>query len=270
VITATVLATALSTPTPVAAQPTDQLEKSLEGVGVTERLGEPVPPSIELVGARAKTVLFGEHLGAAPVLLSLNYTDCPMLCSMQLAGLAKAIRESDLEPGTDFSVVSVSIDPSESVQTAQHAKKRYLVQAGGRAGLEEAWHFYVASAGQITALADAVGFRYVVDPDTGEYRHSATLIVLTPDGRISRYLHGIRYPKHELAKAITTAKRGEIVSAEEQSTMVGLLLSCFSYDPTSNTPTGLLVMRVGGMITVLALAFLIGVYGFRGRRRTKA
>lgn len=266
-----IIAVGTLAPLSAGAQSGEQLKKALEGVGVTERLGERVPPNIELVDAdEGRATKIGDIFGAQPVLLSLNYTDCPMLCSLQLAGLARALRKVPRTPGEDFVVLSVSIDPDESLEQAKHSKRRYIAQAAGREGLEPAWRFFVADKANIEALTSAVGFRYRVVPETGEYVHQATLIVLTAEGRVSRYLHGINYPTLELAGAIDLAKRGEIISKEEQAGMIGLLLNCFSFDPTSNSPTALAVMRIGGVITVLALVLLIGVYGFRGRRRANS
>lgn len=248
------------------AQRTDQLRRELRGVGVDERLGARVPLDRELVDEHGRHVRPRSYLRPGrPALLSLNYTSCPMLCSVQLAGLAVAIRELGRD-AAPFEIVTVSIDPEEQLLQLRRAQLLYVGQAGGRRELAERWHFLAGDEASIHAIADAVGFRYRYDRATREFRHAATLVVLTPDGRVSSYLHGVSYPPDRLRPALRRAARGEIIDTTEQQSIGGYLLSCFVYDPTSGAPTALLVMRIGGLAVAVFLLGFIGYWLVRERR----
>ena len=148
-------------------------------------------------------------------------------------------------------------------------KQAMVREAGGGAGVEQGWRFLRGSQADVDALADAVGFKYRYDPKTGEYQHQATLVVITPDGRVSGYLHGITYAPGALRAAVDRAASGAVATAAEQRSLGGFLLTCMGFDPADPAPLALKVMRAGG---VLAMAFLIsflGTQAYRDVRRRK-
>jgi len=244
------------------AQTTDHLRNQLDGVSVTERLGASLPRDLVLTDERGipSTVTPQNR----PLLLTLNYVHCKMLCSLQLAGLAKALKTLRQQAGQDFDIVTVSIDPKDTAIQALRMKQKYVGQAGGTENLERGWRFMVGSENNVRAIADAVGFHYRFDPEIGDYRHQATLVVISTDGRVSSYLHGIDYDTTELQNAIDRASRAEVSTAKNG--IVGVLMNCFRYDPSKKTPIGLVVMRAGGVVVILFLAGLFGANVLRGRR----
>jgi protein SCO1/2 len=250
------------------AQTSDQLRREVAAVGVVERLGAAVPRDAPLTGADgARTSLAA--LGGEPVLLSFNYTSCPRLCGIQLAALARALRDLGWK-GDGFSVLTVTIDPAEQLpQLARYAEEMRR-QAGGGVGVERGWRFAKAAQADVDALADAVGFRYRYDPRTGEYAHQATLVVLTGDGRVSGYLHGVTTRPAALREAIARAAGGRVATATEQASLGGFLLTCIGLDPSGHAPVAMVVMRAGG---IAALAFLLSFLGWlalRDARRRRA
>jgi len=203
-------------------------------------------------------------------LLSFNYTSCPRLCGLQLGGLARGLKEAGWA-GEAFDVATVSIDPAEKREQMARYKQAMVREAGGGAGVDQGWRFLRGSRADVDALADAVGFRYRYDEKTGEYQHQATLIVVTADGRVSGYLHGITYAPGALRAVVERAASGAVATAEQQRTLGGFLLTCMGFDPADPAPLALKVMRAGG---ILAMAFLISFLATQAyrdvrRRRTE-
>jgi protein SCO1/2 len=172
--------------------------------------------------------------------------------------------------GEGLSVFTVSIDPAEDPAQLRRYKETYVGQAGGDPGVAAGWHFLTGSQADIDALAGAVGFRYRYDARSGEFVHKATLVVLTPDGRVSGYLHGIGYPPESVRTALGRAGGGAVATAEQQASLGGFLLTCIGFDPDDPTPLGLKVMRAGGVGVALFLFGFLGVQLLRGRRLRRA
>jgi protein SCO1/2 len=253
---------------PAAAQTAAQLRRGEEGVAVEERLGAAVPLDGAFRDDEGRPVTLRGLLGR-PVLLSFNYTSCPKLCSLQLAGVARMLREMGWK-GEGLSVVAVSIDPAEDLAQLHRFKETYVGQAGGDPGAAAGWHFLVGGQADVDALAEAAGFRYRYDARTGEFVHKATLVVLTPDGRVSGYLHGISYPPESVRTALDRAGGGRIATAAEQASLGGFLLTCIGFDPDDPMPLGLKVMRAGGVAVALFLFGFLGVQLLRGKRLRRA
>jgi protein SCO1/2 len=184
--------------------------------------------------------------------LSLVYYECPMLCTLTLNGLASALKTLSMSPGKEFELVTVSFEPKETPALAAAKKKAYL-QRYGRPEAGPAWHFLTGDADQIAALTRAVGFRYVWDAPTRQYAHAAGIVVLTPEGRIARYLYGIEYAPKDLRLALVESSGGKIGSPIDQ-----LLLYCYHYDPAAGR-YGAYVM---GMLRVAAAATVVVLGGF--------
>jgi protein SCO1/2 len=208
-------------------------------------------------------------MGGRPLLLSFNYTSCPRLCGLQLAGLARALRDAGWS-GDGFGVATVSVDPAEKPDQLARYKASFVHQAGGGAGIEGSWAFLRGPAGEVAALADAVGFRYRYDPKTGEYAHQATLVVLTPDGKVSGYLHGITYPADALRTALARASSGAVATPAEQRGLGGFLLTCIGLDPAGHAPLAMTVMRAGGIVCLVFLAAFLGLLVTRDLRRRRS
>ncbi len=235
-----------------------QLRREIAAVGVTERLGARTP-GVRLVAEDGAVIALPHD---RPVLLSFNYTSCPRLCSLQLGGLARALHELRWN-GEGFSVLTVSIDPKEKLPQLRAYRAQMLREAGGGG---QSWRFAVAAQEEVRSLADAVGFRYRYDPATGDFDHQATLIVLTPDGRVSSYLHGITYGPGAIRDAVARAARGEIASRDEQASIGGFVLACMGFDPKDPAPRALKIMRAGGVGIALFLFGFIGLQALRSRK----
>ena len=248
---------------PALAEPNAELRRALASVGVDEKLGAPVPLGLVLRENDGRPLPLAS-LAGAPVLLSFNYTSCARLCSVQLAGLSQALRALG-GSGAGFSILTVSIDPAETDAQLVEYEKTYVRQAGGGAPLGERWRFASGTPDAVEALARAVGFRYRYDPRSGEFAHQATLVVLGPDGRVSSYLHGVRYEPDALRAALARAGAGRIATAEEQASLGGFLLACMGFDPGDPLPLALKIMRAGGVAVLLFLA-LFGAHALRGSR----
>jgi protein SCO1/2 len=261
---------ALFTAMPVDGQTTDLLKREVAAIGVVERLGAMVPLSGAFTDSEGRPVRLGDRAGR-PLLLSFNYTSCPRLCGLQLGGLARGLKEASWN-GEGFDVVTVSIDPGEKREQMARYKQAMVREAGGGSGVERGWLFLRGTQADVDALAEGVGFKYRYDEKTGEYQHQATLVVLTPDGRVSGYLHGITYAPGALRAAVDRAASGAVATLAEQRSLGGFLLTCMGFDPADPAPLALKVMRTGG---VLAMAFLLSFLGYQAfrdvrRRRTES
>jgi len=254
---------------PAAAQTADLLKREVAAVGVVERLGAAVPREAVLTGADGTKTSLAALGGGRPVLLSFNYTSCPRLCGLQLSGLARGLRELGWK-GERFAIATVSIDPAEELPQLRRYQLEMVRQAGGGAGVEQGWRFLVAAKADVDALAGAVGFRYRYDPKTGEFAHQATLVVLTGDGRVSGYLHGIGYTPAALRQALDRAGAGEVASPAEQASLGGFLLTCMGFDPADPAPRALKVMRAGGVAALVFLLSFLGTLAVRDARRRRA
>jgi len=232
---------------------------------VEQKIGESLPLDLQFRDENGETVELGRYFGERPVMLSLVYFECPMLCNMALNGLVSSLRALDLQPGKDFDIVTVSFDPSEGPELAA-AKKAHYVEELDRPGIEGAWHFLTGDAEAIERLTSTVGFRYVYDEATKQYAHASGLIVTTPQGQLARYFYGIEYSPRDLRLGLVEASEGKLGSVVDQA-----LLFCFRYDPEAGTyaAAALNLIRLAGAITVLGIAAMI-VLLRRGESRRAA
>ena len=238
---------------PLSARTPEAQKKTLDGVGFAQNLGAQAPLELPFRDDAGRAVRFGDLFAGKPVVLALVYYKCPMLCTETLNGLVRAMRALSFDAGKQFNVITVSFDPRETSALAA-AKKKLYVERYGRAGAARGWSFLTGDADSIRRLAGAAGFRYAFDAELDQYAHATGLVVLTPRGRISRYLYGVEYAAGDLRLALVEAAAGSIGSPVDQ-----LLLYCYHYDPLTGK-YGLLVtrvLRIAGALTIVLLAALV-------------
>jgi protein SCO1/2 len=231
----------------------------LKEVGIDQKLNDQIPLDVAFRDEHGNPVQLRQYFGNKPVILSLVYFNCPMLCTQVLNGLTSSLKLQSLDAGKDFNVLTISIDPTDKPLIAEARQEMYTGMYG-RQGAAQGWHFLTGEDSQIKQLASAVGFRYAFDPDSKQYAHASAIIVLTPEGKISRYLYGIQYPHRDLRLALVEASEGKIGSPVDS-----ILLFCYHYDPHTGK-YGLLISHViqaSGGLTVLALGILIVVLSRR-------
>jgi protein SCO1/2 len=227
----------------------------LKAIGFDQRLDDVLPLDAPLRDEEGRGVQLGDYFGKRPVVLVFAYYNCPMLCTLAINGLSSALNVLSLNPGVDFEIVTISIDPRDTPTTAA-AKKTMYLDRYKRSGAAAGWHFLTADQPSIDRLTRAAGFRYAWDAETRQFAHPTGIIVLTPDGRMARYLFGIEYGPHDLRLAIVEASAGRVGSPVDS-----LLLYCYHYDPMTGR-YGLVIMRgmrIAGAATVLALGGFIFV-----------
>ncbi len=250
-------------PAPAQTQTTaSELPVQLEDVGIDQRLGETIPADIALRDEQGNDVLLGDYFGDKPVILSLVYYECPMLCSLQSQGLLRSARALAFDAGRDYRIVTVSLDPGETPDLAAGQKSDYL-ERYGREDAEDGWAFLTGDAASITRLTDAVGYRVRYEPETDLYSHASAVMVVTPERQLSRYFYGIDYPPRDLRLALVEASEGRVGSLIDQ-----VLLYCFHYDPAQGrySLTILNVVRFMGILTVLGIVGFMAVMLRRERR----
>lgn len=243
----------------------DELPEEAQGISIEEKTGSEVPLDLEFRDSDGQNVKLGDYLdGNLPVILTFNYSSCPMLCSAQLNGLVEAMRQIDFTAGEQYQIITVAIDPLETPDTAADTKDRYLAgfsdekQTSIRAG----WHFLTGDEPSIRKLADSVGFAYRYLEDTKEFSHAASLIFLSPKGIVTRYYHGIYYEPEQLSGSIFSAGAGE------HGVSVGFLLACFRPSHVEGqADAGESAMRYGAMGFVV---FLLVTFGTWQMRRAKS
>ena len=224
----------------------------VQNVAIDQNLGAQVPLDLEFRDEQGSPVRLAQFFNSGkPVVLSLVYYRCPGLCTMTLNGMARAFKPLQFTAGAEFDVVTVSIDPKETPQLASEKKAEYLAQYG-RSGAEAGWHFLTGDEPAIRKLADTVGFRYVYDPNTNQYAHSAGIMVLTPGGQVARYYYGLEYSSRDLRWGMVEASENRIGSVADA---VNLL--CFAYDPMTGK-YGVPVIRTLRIAAILTMATLGG------------
>lgn len=247
--------------------PIDAAPRGAESVEVTEQLGANVPKGLAFKDERGRSVTLEQYFdGTHPVILTFNYSNCPMLCSLMLNGLVQGLRQLGYTPGNEFRIVTVSIDHAETPEHALKTQKRYLAEYG-RPEAESGWKFLTGSRENVDKYARALGFGYAYNEVRKEYAHPSAMAVASPDGRIVRYLYGIEYKPSNLKLALLEAADGKIGDPFDR-----LILYCFHYDATQGryAPVAANVMRVGGAVGVVLLAtFLTLLWRADSKRRRR-
>lgn len=257
ILLATALASQSSPPAPAG---------PLAAADLLQQLGSSVTMDLSFRGERGEPVTLREAAGGRPFILALVYYRCPMLCNLILGGLLETLTTLGPSAGEQFNVVTVSFDPREGPDLAA-AKKAHYLRSYRRPAAEPGWRFLTDASGSAERLCREAGFRISYDPTTGQYAHASAILVLTPEGRVSRYFPGVAYPARDLRLALVEASAGKIGTVSDR-----LLLICFRYDPASGKYT-LAVwrgLRAAGAATVLGIALLIVRLSRRGPRAAPA
>lgn len=226
---------------------------TLDNVGLDQKLGSQIPLNLEFANAAGEQVSLGSYFGEKPVLLTLVYYECPMLCTLILNGTLRALRTLEFTAGNEFEVVTVSISPTETPALAQEKKVAYL-EKYQRSEAADGWHFLTGKEAEIKALADSVGFRYSYDPESGQYAHASGIMILTPEGKVARYFYGVEYSPRDIRLGLIEATQNEIGSPVDQ-----VLLFCYQYNPLTGKYSFAIMslLRVAGALTLIGIAVLI-------------
>jgi protein SCO1 len=235
--------------------PTSARPGLLGKIAIDQRIGHQLPLDTPFVDDNGRNVRLGDYLGKRPVVLALVYYECPMLCTQVLNGLVSSLGVMNLEVGKEFDVVAVSFNPKEGPGLAAQKKANY-VERYGRPQSAVGWHFLTGTQESITRLTEAVGFKYELDKEIGQFAHGAAIEVVTPKGTIAKYFYGIEYSPRDL-------RLGLVEAADERigSVIDDVLLFCYHYDPATGRygPTVLGMVRVGAVATILAFAVFLTV-----------
>ncbi len=226
----------------------------LKQVGIEQRLNEQIPLDAVFKDETGRELQLGEYFREGkPVVLTLVYYECPMLCNQVLNGLTGTLEAMKFTPGREFNVVTVSFDARETPELAARKKETYLKRYG-RAGAERGWHFLTGDKSSIERLTQSVGFKYVWDEKSKQFAHASAIMVATPGGRLSHYFYGIEYSPKDLRLSLVEASQGRIGSPVDK-----LILYCYHYDPTTGTygPVVMNIVRLAGLTTVLAIVALL-------------
>ena len=225
----------------------------MQNIGIDQHLNAQVPLDLTFRDESGASVRLQRYFGQKPVILTMVYYTCPMLCSEVQSGLTGALQVLRFDAGREFEVISVSINPTETPQDALDKKKQFL-QRYRRAGAGDGWHFLTGDQANIEALAKATGYRYNYDPVSKQYAHGTAILVVTPAGRIAQYFYGIEYSPNDLRLALVQASQKKIGTLTDTA-----LLYCFHYDPSTGRYS-LVVMnavRLGGALTALGLGLFL-------------
>ncbi len=240
----------------------------LAGVDIAEHLGGRLPPAARFLDTEGHAVKLGDYFdGKRPTLLVFAYHTCPMLCSLVLDATVRSLNEVAWTVGREFDVVSISIDPKDTSETAARKRAQVVGEYARARGAPAGWHFLVGDETNIRMVTDAVGFKYAYDPRQKQYAHPAAVYLLTPEGRIARYLYGIEYAPSDVRLGLLEATEGRSISTTER-----LLLYCYHYDPQGKhyALVAMNVMRLGGALTVVAMGSLLLAMALRERRRKRS
>ena len=229
----------------------EELPAELEGVDVNEQLGEYVDLSLEFTDHNGETVRLADYVdGDVPVIITMNYYGCPMLCGLQLNAFVDGLADLTWSPGENYRIITVSFDHTEGAGLAAAKRSAYLEELG-RGDVD--WSFLVGSEENVAALAEDLGYGFRYVPSQDEYAHPAALMFLSPEGMVSRYLYGLTYESRDIRFAIMEASEGRVGTTVDR-----LILSCFVYDPDTGgyVRDAMMVMRLSGLATMT----LIGIF----------
>jgi protein SCO1 len=245
--------------------PSQSVPEVLAKVGVDQKLDSQVPLDVPFVDETGRAVTLREYFGTRPILLTMVYYECPMLCTQVLNGMVGTLKTLNFTAGKEFDIVTVSFNPKETPALAASKKTTYLAKYG-RPEAAAGWHFLTGQQPAIDALASSVGFRYFYDKATEQYVHASAIMLLTPQGRVSRYFYGIEYPPRDVRLGLIEAASGKIGNVVDQ-----VLLYCYHYDPHAGKYSMVVMnmLRIAGIITVALIGGFIVVMWRLDRRKSR-
>ena len=229
--------------------PASMRPPGLKNVGIQQNLNGQIPADLVFRDETGKTVRLGDYFGQKPLILSLVYYRCPMLCGEVLSGLSSALKVLKFNVGDEFNVLTVSFDPKDTSHIGA-AKKAECMERYGRPGADQGWHFLTGPQSSIDALTKAAGFQYQYDPKTEQFAHSTAIMILTPEGKIAQYYYGVEYAPKDLRLGLVQASENKIGTITDQ-----ILLYCYHYDPTTGKYGAMIsrILQLSAMATVLIL-----------------
>ncbi len=239
----------------------------LMNIDIVEHLGDKLPLDLQFIDDNGQPVTLGDYFGKdKPVLLTLGYYQCPMLCNLVFNGVSDGIKQLEWVPGEKYEVISVSIDSAETSELAA-AKKANYIKAMEMPGAENGWHFLVGNQSQSKILAEAIGFKYYYVIERDEFAHAAAAYLISPDGVITRYLYGIQFTGRDLKLGLLEASDGKI-----GTTLDRIILYCFHYDSEANSYVLMAqnVMKLGGLVSLLFLGVFVGTLWIKDKRKMKS
>jgi protein SCO1/2 len=241
-----------------AADRMEKLPAELTEVTLTEKPSAKLPLDTAFVDEVGQTVRLGDLITHKPVILTFNYSNCPMLCSVQLGGLVDTMLNMEWDIGSKFDIITISLDPNEATVRTRDTKSQYL-ERYDRPGAEDHWHFLTGSEADIKAVADSVGFGYTYHPDRKEYLHPAVLTLVSPRGTVSGYMAGVQYDPVALRDKLIVASVGDVSEG-----LAEFILSCFHYEAaTGNGAIVQKIMMYGGLVFVFGFVGAIAIFGIK-------
>jgi protein SCO1/2 len=242
------------------------LPKALKDIGIDQKLNDTVPLDAVFKDEQGREVRLGQFFKGKPVVLSLVYYACPMLCNQVLNGMMGSFRQVSFNIGEQFEVVTVSFDPHETPELAATKKTTYI-KAYNRPGAEAGWHFLTGDEANIKRLAAAVGFRYAWDEPTKQFAHASGIMILTPEGKLARYFYGIDYRPRDMRLGLVEASQNKIGTPVD-----ALMLYCFHYDPATGKYGAIVIniVRVAGAATMFLMVGMILFLRRRGGRQERS
>jgi protein SCO1/2 len=251
-------------PLNVEAQLNQEQPEALQGVGIEEHLGDYIPLDATFATSSGDSVTLGSLLEEGkPVILNPLYYECPMLCGLVIDGVLNVAGKLQWLPAKDYIIISFSIDPTEDHNLAAKYKEKYVAKLN-KPGAEDGWYFLTGKKSAIEEVIKAVGFQYNEIEDTGEFAHSAAIMMLSPDGKITRYLYGIQYKEFDVRSALYESADGKIGNTVDK-----LVMYCYQYDPDSNSyaPVAINIMKLGGLATLIILGIFVGLLWLREKNK---
>lgn len=253
---------------PAQSEASKGLPNALKEIGIEQKLNEQLPLETEFKDSEGKTVKIGDYFGKRPVVLALVYYECPMLCSEVLNGMTGTLKSLNFSVGKEFDVVALSFDANEYDKTelAKNKKESY-VRRYAREGSENGWHFLTGTQESIDKITKAVGFSYKWDEETKQFAHAGAIMVLTPEGKMSKYLYGIDYAPKDVKFAIMESAESKVGTPVDQ-----LLLYCFHYNPATGK-YGLQILnviRLAGLATLFGMGTMFFVFWRRNKNKNKS
>ena len=235
--------------------PPNQRPPLLKQVGIEQHLDGQIPPGLTFQDETGKAIRLSDYFGRKPMVLNLVYYQCPMLCGEVLSGLTSSLSLLKFDVGKEFDVITVSFDPRETPAIAAE-KKRAFLQRYRRASAEQGWHFLTGDEANIAALTKAAGFGYQYDAQSAQFAHATAILVLTPEGKISRYFYGVEFPPKDLRLGLVEASQNKIGNAVDE-----VLLYCYHYDPATGKYGAIInhTLQLAGTVTILIMGAFLAV-----------